>query len=250
MKKYFLFSDVHGELSALLSSLDKAGFKDEKQDHILICLGDSFDRGNENAQMLEFLYKYEKQNRLMMVFGNHDRMLLQFMLDKDSMFNIMHNGLDRTILNLSGLNPFDHIMTRQNLLIEKIKEKYPYLLEFLDKYSMVDKIELGNYVLTHGGYSPLNIYDKESEWTPDNWAHSERFVERFHETKEYDPDKIYVFGHWHARKLNSKFNSVNNDYTFIYKNYIGIDACTNLSDFVNIIVLEEDNHGRITQTII
>jgi serine/threonine protein phosphatase 1 len=239
MKKYFLFSDVHGEFSALLASLDKSGFESDNEEHILVCLGDSFDRGNENAHMLEFLYQYDQKDRLMMIFGNHDQMLYEFMLNKDSLFNVMNNGLNRTIDNLSGLNVWDHIMTRQNLLVEKIKEKYPYLLNFLEKYSMTNEIEIGDYILTHGGYSPLNALHKESEWTPDNWANTERFVEKFHNSEEYQSHKKYVFGHWHATKLNSRFNGNNKDYTFIYNNYIGIDACTNLSGFVNIYVIDE-----------
>jgi serine/threonine protein phosphatase 1 len=239
MKKYFLFSDVHGEFSALLASLDKAGFEPDNENHILVSLGDSFDRGNENSQMLGFLKEYDDKNRLMMVFGNHDQMLYEFMLNRDSIFNIMHNGLDKTIENLSGLNPFEHIMLRQNLLIERIKENHPYIMNLLDKYAMSHIITIGDYVLTHGGYSPLIPFDKKSEWTPDNWANTERFVERFHETEEYQSDKKYVFGHWHARKLNNKFNGNNKDYTFTHNNYIGIDACTNLSGFVNIYIIEE-----------
>lgn len=253
MKKYFLFSDVHGELTALLQSLDKNGFDKNNPEHILVSLGDNFDRGDENQGVYDFLQEYQDKGRFMGILGNHDEMLRDFIIGlDDGIFNATHNGLDRTIFELSGrLQPKKFIYDYPELLISKIKERNPKLIKFL--YSLTDKIEINDYVLTHAGYSPTNKYAvgtfKEVRWTIDNWARTSEFVEFFPDSVDYDPDKIYIFGHWHAFRLHDKFfgEEVNPDtqtplrrhHTFEFKNFRGIDACSNLSKFVNIIVIDE-----------
>ena len=59
--KYFVFSDVHGCYNRLCEELEKKGFDENNQDHMLISLGDNFDRGKENYQMLLFLKR--KKNK-------------------------------------------------------------------------------------------------------------------------------------------------------------------------------------------
>jgi hypothetical protein len=55
----------------------------------------------------------------------------------------------------------------------------------------------------------------------------------------FDKNKIYVFGHWHAEKLNKSLNiSTGNPYKFIYKNFIGIDCTTNITKKATIHVIE------------
>jgi serine/threonine protein phosphatase 1 len=253
MKKYFLFSDVHGELTALIQSLEKKGFDKDNADHILVSLGDNFDRGDENQAVYTFLQKYQDEERFMGILGNHDEMLLNFItgLD-DGIFNATHNGLDRTIFELSGkLQPKKFIYDYPNILIDKIRERNPKLLKFLK--SLIDKIEINEYILTHAGYSPTNKYSvdkyKDLRWAVDNWARTPEFIDRFAESQDCDLNKIYVFGHWHAFRLHDEFfgQKINPDtklpsirhYTFEFENFRGIDTCSNLSKFVNILVIDE-----------
>ena len=48
MKKYFVCSDIHGFYKEWMSSLDEVGFDINNNEHILIVLGDIFDRGRES----------------------------------------------------------------------------------------------------------------------------------------------------------------------------------------------------------
>jgi serine/threonine protein phosphatase 1 len=253
MKKYFLFSDVHGEFSALLASLDKAGFEPDNENHILISLGDNFDRGQENVQMLLFLKEWKDKGRLQLIRGNHDDMLIDFLTGKDDgVFNCVQNGMDWTLQQLSGLELSKFIYDYPQVIIDKINENYPFILELFDvdnSKPQINKIEIGNYVLTHAGYSPLIDYAWDSTWVPFNWSRTDRFIYHFSESKEYDPNKKYVFGHWHAFRLRKEFikETIKNEYgldlknhnTFEYQNFIGIDTCTNLSGYVNIYIIEE-----------
>jgi serine/threonine protein phosphatase 1 len=245
MKKYFLFSDVHGEFSALLASLDKAGFEPENENHILIGVGDYFDRGNENKQILNFLIEYKEKERFQGIYGNHDQMLDHFLRgSSDGIYDFLYNGLDKTLNDLSGLDCRQYIHKFPQLIIDKVIENNRGLINFLD--SLEDKIEIDNYEIIHGGYSK-HLLTKSNSWIIDNWTNTEKFIESFNESDLYNPDKIYIFGHWHARKLNNKFNKQKNnlehgfvvdDKTFEYENFIGLDACTNLSGFVNIYIIE------------
>ena len=47
MKTYFVCSDIHGFYKEWMKSLKEAGFNKNNPEHILIVLGDVFDRGNE-----------------------------------------------------------------------------------------------------------------------------------------------------------------------------------------------------------
>ena len=57
MKKIFVVSDIHGHCTLLQKALERAGFDDANEDHLLICCGDYFDRGTENAEVMKFFEK-------------------------------------------------------------------------------------------------------------------------------------------------------------------------------------------------
>jgi predicted phosphodiesterase len=44
VKKIFVVSDIHGHCTLLQKALERAGFDDANEDHLLICCGDYFDR--------------------------------------------------------------------------------------------------------------------------------------------------------------------------------------------------------------
>lgn len=236
-KKYFVFSDVHGEFDSLLASLQSAGFDHENTNHHLISLGDNFDRGIYNAEIFEFLLKMKDQGRFQGIMGNHDQMLVDFMNEsKNWRFNYAQNGLDTTIKSFSKTNSDRYIRLNSNVAIDKINENYPRLMEFLN--DLEDIIEIDDYVLTHAGFTHNRII---RHWEVDNWAMTEEFVGGFHRSDLYDPNKKYVFGHWHNYRLRVVFlgrageNGELNHNIFEYKNFIGLDAATNLSKKVNIL---------------
>ena len=78
-KKYFVFSDVHGYYSLLISRLKELGFDENNTNHMLISLGDNFDRGCENLKMYDFLKTMKEKNRIILVKGNHEDLLLKIL---------------------------------------------------------------------------------------------------------------------------------------------------------------------------
>ena len=76
MKKLFVVSDVHGHYTILKEALDRAGFDKHDPEHLLICCGDYFDRGNENMEVLRF---FEGLRHKVLLRGNHEDLLLKLL---------------------------------------------------------------------------------------------------------------------------------------------------------------------------
>lgn len=89
LKKYFVFFDIYGNLRFLVEVLYKVGFDMENENYILLFLGDYFDCGVENLEVLGYLMYFNKLNRIIMIRGNYDDFLLDFLKGiLDGIFNI------------------------------------------------------------------------------------------------------------------------------------------------------------------
>lgn len=222
MKKYFVFSDIHGNLKPLVTALEEKGFQIENENHILISLGDNFDRGIEKLSVLGFLKYFDKVNRLIMILGNHDQYLLNFLKAKDDgKLNVKYNGLGNTLIEFS-----DKEANTMEKIRESIISKYPFLISLLEK--MKTSFKLGNTIFTHAGYSYVS-----NSWKVDNFPKNPIFI------NELNDHQLHVFGHFHAFQLNKYFNQKESNDTFRYKNFIGLDANTVLTKKVNVIVFDE-----------
>ena len=73
-KTYFVVSDVHSFYTPMKRALDEAGYDKDNENHILISLGDIFDRGDESLKMLHFFKSLPKERRIL-VRGNHELLL-------------------------------------------------------------------------------------------------------------------------------------------------------------------------------
>jgi serine/threonine protein phosphatase 1 len=235
--KYFLFSDVHGEYDALITSLEAAGFDLSNKEHMLIGLGDYFDRGSQNEFVLAFLMAMQEQGRIKLIRGNHDEMLLGFLTMNvvDAFHNLRYNGLDKTIDDLSREKVKFADLPTYIAAKDRVLKNYPNLIEFLK--NMEEVINIDNYVLSHAGFFARD----DGTLIVDNWNHTAIMVK--YRAEFFDKSKTYIFGHWHAEKLNKLMNiSTGNPYKFIYKNFIGIDATTNITKKVTIHVIETDTN--------
>ena len=248
--KYFLFSDVHGEYDALITSLEAAGFDLSNKEHMLVGLGDYFDRGSQNEMVLVFLKTMLDMGRIKLVRGNHDDMLLNFLRTTplgepiDTLYkqhhyinDVIHNGMNKTVADLAGQ---PEVSANLSILIDgadafrrQIKDKYPFLTDML--VNMTDRVLIDNYILTHAGFT---LYDYE-EMKVNNWAHTETMVEKLGSL--LSPHHVYIFCHWHAEKLNKKFKvKTDNMNKFVYKNFIGIDGKSNLTKKVTVHIIETE----------
>ena len=88
-KKLFVVSDVHGHCTLLKQALAEAGFDKENPDHLLICCGDYFDRGEENVEVLKF---FEQLKHCVLLRGNHEDLLLK----------LLDTGMHRVFISMGG----------------------------------------------------------------------------------------------------------------------------------------------------
>jgi len=250
MKKYFVFSDVHGCMAELSTALANAKFDINNPDHMLLGLGDYFDRGAESKEVYEFLNSLKKVNRGFYLMGNHDEFLWAYLNESsDGLFDFENNGMWETVKSFTDIQSGKEKAYVLGEIIRDIINKQYGLKRWLNELPRV--FILDNYVFTHAGLK----YDPTTDcWFADVWAKSNSFVKKFVNKRS---DKIYVFGHWHAFRLTGQFyNNHKSDVwtneeldaltpedfkTFTYKNFIGLDGCTNYSGVVNILVIESDS---------
>ena len=96
-KKIFAVSDIHGDYDALISSLEEAGYDENNPEHLLISLGDGFDRGERSADVYEYLKRLSDENKAIVLKGNHTMMFIDY-LNGTSLdpFNYYRNGEERS----------------------------------------------------------------------------------------------------------------------------------------------------------
>jgi serine/threonine protein phosphatase 1 len=73
-KTYFISSDTHSHLTPLLAALMKEGYDKTNPDHVLIIIGDLFDRGTESRQLYDFIRSIPRSNRILLIIILKPRM--------------------------------------------------------------------------------------------------------------------------------------------------------------------------------
>ena len=234
MKKYFVFSDVHGQYDAMIKALNDSGYDRNNNNHYLISAGDLFDRGNQHDKIYEFLSGIERK---FMILGNHDQFLLDWITRNEGFeWNCTHNGFWETLSNFAGLpdtHTWHYWLERELELKAIIFKRHPNLLNFIN--SMIDGIKIGKVIITHAGFTQSYT---DFKWYVYNFSATPKFVKL---TQDKFPEFQFIFGHWHAFRLSKEYLEDYNYFSkFEYKNYIGIDACSNFFNQVFVHVFESD----------
>ena len=269
-KKIFAISDIHGHYSETIQCLARAGWDENNPYHLLIVCGDMFDRGEENVQIFEWLYRLTKENKAIVTRGNHDSMFIDFLDWSNDPFNYCNNGTCTTIDDFLGrTRSFESYC-----LIDKqcettigafadfarearaeIKNNYPNLLPWLQ--SLPWYYETENYIFTHGAIDTqaidwrkphCGIYNKV-DWDALTWDDGSFLGKRMYNTE----GKAVVVGHFHTYHLRYKYDydtikdayDINanhsildiNDETLGHK--IFIDGCTPATKNVNVLVVND-----------
>ena len=147
--KYFCVSDIHGHFDVLFDCLLEARWNTEDDNHHLIVIGDMTDRGPQNKEVLEFVAELVTNKKATLIMGNHDIFLRNFFVGDFSrtVFDIERNGHGFTLSQLLDKEiTVDTDFKDESLVMNK---KYPQIRNLLssDRYYL----ELGNYILVHGG---------------------------------------------------------------------------------------------------
>lgn len=273
MKKYFVFSDVHGEYDKLSDALLSSGFDINDSSHILISDGDLFDRGKKSKECLDFIMDLADKGRAIIIMGNHDLRLydLLFSHEKHHPFerNDVMNGLHETMNSLAGYNI--NSFAWNNAVFDSIVSSIPYdVKEKLYRYFQEASwfVENKDYIITHGWIPSYNKVRKMSgtyyepkenisEWRSSSyddwynavWSDTKRiFCYQFLSNENYYPEeKKLIIGHYWANELQTildkktKKNYIKEQKksfaispTLIKGKFIAIDGMTNL-DKTNVL---------------
>ncbi len=236
MKKLFVVSDVHGHCTLLKEALDRAGFDKDNEEHLLICCGDYFDRGNENVEVLHF---FERLQHKVLLRGNHEDMLLKLLQTGKLLPHHYINGTMHTLENFYGkysIDPVDDTIDFSGKT--RITDR---ICEFIEE--TVDYYETENYVFVHG-WLPENALTPEGRrkasreaWGKARWL---RWDELYAGRRPI-PEKILVCGHvptWYAGAFDP--NRDKKDFSIFHGNgIIAIDAGTADTKQINVLILEQ-----------
>lgn len=258
-KKLFVVSDIHGHYTELIESLNKAGFDEKNDNHLLVVCGDNFDRGRENVEVYKYLKRLDEENKAVILRGNHDTMFIYY-LDGTviSPFNYRYNGTNETFADfLQETAPFeswcllsegiDNPTVRDfanwlHYARGTINTEYPELLQWLKDRPYY--FETTKHIFTHASI------DTQAEdwhipqyrtWEELTWDDGAFFGRKINNT-----DKTVVIGHYSTRALRKMYNYdlENEDLDSILirddKRIIALDSCTILSHKINVLVLEEE----------
>ena len=255
MKKIYAVSDIHGYYDVLISELQEAGYNENDSNHLLIVLGDCFDRGVDSVAIYEYLKRLTDENKAIVIRGNHEEMFENYLNGNDIIpFNYMWNGTNATLDDFTHrTNSFiswcmlDKQIPSPNyndfaewikIARDEINKEYPELLSWINERPYF--YETKNYIFTHGminGSCPNWKLPPEGwrEWT---WAKPKDFFNPIINT-----DKTVVVGHINCGTLRQVANDGFEDipaYTRKDGRVIGLDTCTTLTKKINVLVIEDE----------
>lgn len=226
MKTYFVCSDIHGYYDEWMTSLSESGFDFYDKDHILVVLGDIFDRGRQPKEIYEFLKSFP-DNRLILIRGNHEYLLLDLVKRGYPLEHDEHNGTAQTLVDLYK----DPYKTQKEFIFEN-RDKYPndelYAISFKIYQDAIRELytndtiksvvrwikskkwknyfELGPYIFVHA-FIPLkgriNAYLDENGTYYSNWR-EETDSKMWEDATWGCPYKLYLHGCFDGELIKGK----------------------------------------------
>jgi len=264
MKRFFVVSDIHSFYTYLKEALDKNAFSIDNNNHILVLLGDVFDRGPRTRELAEFLLQLYDRGRLVYIKGNHESLAERLLQQLSSGYDPIDiatsyhatNGTWRTVLDLAEMTEQEAIRFPLEL-VSRVKNTRVYK-ELLP--SCIDYFETPTHIFVHGWiptlsegrrpsynfkYNPHWRDADETEWEKARWVHGPKLCCNYG-IKE--PGKSIVCGHINASWGHSMVSHICTEFgddaiftPFYADGLIALDTCTVRSKTVNCIVIDEQS---------
>lgn len=233
MRRIFVVSDVHGHYTLLKEALDRAGFDKDNENHLLVALGDFFDRGSENKAVLTF---FERLSRKVLLRGNHEDLLLKLLQTGKILPHNYINGTMRTLEDFFGKYSIDPV--DDTIDFSGHTRTVDRLCEFIDE--TVDYFETERYVFVHGWLpSAAQQYQTagSADWEAARWV---KWTERYDGTPPL-AEKTVVCGHMPTLYAAPFDPTRPKDCADIFygNGLIAVDAGTYDTRQVNVLVLED-----------
>ena len=195
MNKAFIISDIHGMYSDLIHMLKYW----DKEQELLIMLGDYIDRGPQSDEVLFWLKEMVEDYPIQFVplRGNHEQMLIDFLEkpeDKRKLYE--RNGGHHTLAQLLKLPLQSVIDMSDQALADQVRQACPWLLPLL--YKTRYYYRFGRHIVVHAGV----------DLTLSDWRHTplDEFIwirDEFHWARNKTQSNI-IFGHTPVMNLHHK----------------------------------------------
>lgn len=250
--KFFACSDIHSAYTPWMEALNKAGFDEKDDTHIIVLCGDAFDRKDESMEVLRFIMRMIKENKIILVKGNHD-LLLEECCDRGFPYSHdKHNGTVKTIQDIGGFDKNKDFLKCCESTWNKTGRYREMLINYFETKNHIfvhSWIPIFN-AMTGGRYQHDKVFSwredwrnaTEYEWEDAMWLNSFDMAEQgLNKT-----GKTIVFGHFHTSyqwAKDGKCSEFGEDAIFesyYGENYIGLDRCVAYTNKINIAVIEDE----------
>ena len=236
-KKIFAVSDIHGHYHILKEALDRAGFDDSNDNHLLVCCGDYFDRGDENVEVLNF---FERLKHKVLIQGNHEELLMKVLMTGKLLPHNYTNGTLQTLENFFGKYSIDPI--DDSIDFSGKTRTVDRICEFIGE--TVDYFETQHYIFVHGWFPPDCVTpEQRANASPQAWQKARWLLWTDNYTGEKPlANKTVVCGHMpvlYAYKFDLRRPASCTD-TFRGNGLIAIDAATHNTKHINVLVIEDE----------
>lgn len=205
-KKYFVISDIHGEIRQFKKMLTYWNPSEE----VLIINGDMIDRGENPREVVQLIMELKKSNDIVTLMGNHEDMFLEWLHspNKTYLFDNLYGTL-KSFLGSKVTNTFN-----LEFMSAKLKEDFSEEMEFLK--DLPDCFEADNHLFVHAGVDLTLDSWQDTPSTDMKWIRNE-FI--YGENKT---GKTIIFGHTPTRIIN--LDESNDIWVSPCKTKIGIDG--------------------------
>jgi serine/threonine protein phosphatase 1 len=191
-ERIYAIGDVHGcagLLQKLLTMIDEDSAGRERR---LILLGDYVDRGPDSKRVLDLLIalRAERPNTILLM-GNHERAMLDFIADGRLGADWLHWGGDKTAESYGVADIWSQEPEEvSNALRSAIPASHIAFLESLKLCAV-----FGDYAFVHAGFKPGRPLEEQTEEDM-LWIRAE-----FHNAAPQDrPTRVVVHGHHPVKK--------------------------------------------------
>lgn len=256
--KIFAISDMHSYLTPTLNALKDAGWDENNPEHIIVVCGDALDRGDETAEMVEWLINLINKGKLIYVRGNHD-ILMQEMLDRGySMSHDKHNGTQKSyyqLLNahvnkMDGRKPDEIVRAVLQPLYDNMvnyweTERFVFVHSWIPTHKKEKPHSANKWIpLTIDEYMEDWREANDVEWESATWGDPFKMAEQgLNKT-----GKVLCVGHWHCSsgwaKEEGRSEFGEDAKWDIFKdekhNVIFLDKCTVHTGLVNVLVIKDE----------
>lgn len=169
-KRLFAIGDIHGCFDSLRELVEHK-IKIRKSDK-LVFLGDYIDRGNQSRKVIDYIIGLkDKDYDITTLIGNHESMLLETLVNEDSLPEWIRNGGSATLKSF-GLRT-----------LNKLGQSYIDFFKALQYYCLID-----NFLFVHAGFND-NISNPLEDKYHMIWSRREEY------TNPVLKNKIIIHGH-------------------------------------------------------